>query len=109
MAETKLEKFRKLLVELFMFDQADLDFGIYRIMNAKRDEITRFLNTDLLPQVREALGQFEQADRAALEAELTETIEQLQKTLGADPEASSRVQSLRRQIAEKADVEALGE
>jgi len=38
MAETHLDKFKKLLAELFMFDQADLDFGIYRIMNAKRDE-----------------------------------------------------------------------
>ena len=46
-----------------MFDQADLDFGIYRIMNAKREEITRFLDTDLLPQVREVLGELEQADR----------------------------------------------
>jgi adenine-specific DNA-methyltransferase len=40
MPENYLEKFKKLLAELFMFDQADLDFGIYRIMNAKRGEIT---------------------------------------------------------------------
>ena len=32
-----LEKFRDLLKELFQLDQADLDFGIYRIMNARRD------------------------------------------------------------------------
>ena len=46
-----------------MFDQADLDFGIYRIMNAQEagDEITKFLDRDLLPQVREALGRMEQA------------------------------------------------
>ena len=55
MAETSYDKFRKLLAELFMFDQADLDFGIYRIMNAKRDEITRFLDVDLLPQLKDAL------------------------------------------------------
>ena len=65
-----------------MFDQADLDFGIYRIMNAKRDEIMRFLDRDLLPQVREALVELEQTDRAGVEAELTKAIEQA-RTLGA--------------------------
>ena len=37
------EKLRYLLQELFQLDQADLDFGIYRIMNTKRDEVLRFL------------------------------------------------------------------
>ena len=32
-----LQKFQELLRELFQFDCADLDFGIYRIMNHKRD------------------------------------------------------------------------
>ncbi len=39
-----LDRLKALLAELFQFDQADLDFGIYRIMNAKRDEIGRFLD-----------------------------------------------------------------
>ena len=30
-------KFQHLLRELFQFDTADLDFGIYRIMNHKRE------------------------------------------------------------------------
>ena len=47
-----LDKLKRLLSELFQLDQADLDFGIYRIMNAKREEITRFLESELLPQVR---------------------------------------------------------
>jgi adenine-specific DNA-methyltransferase len=106
MAETTLEKFKKLLAELFMFDQADLDFGIYRIMNAKRDEITRFLDRDLLPQVREALGNLEQADRAALEADLAKAVEQA-KAVGVDPEIAPRVKDLRQHIGEKTDVEAL--
>ena len=46
-------KFRRLLEELFQLDHADLDFGIYRIMNQKRDEIMRFLDDDLLPQVQD--------------------------------------------------------
>lgn len=38
----QLEKFISLLEEMFQFDQADLDFGIYRIMNQKREEIQSF-------------------------------------------------------------------
>src|SRR5580704_14758286 len=106
MPETHFDKFKKLLAELFMFDQADLDFGIYRIMNSKRDEITRFLDNDLLPQVREALGELEQADRAALEVALAKAIEQA-KSLGADPETIPKVKELRQQVAQKADIEAL--
>jgi len=68
------DKFRSLLRELFMFDRADLDFGIYRIMNAKRDEIERFLEKDLLPQVREILEKATESDDqkvlGSLEAEV---------------------------------------
>jgi adenine-specific DNA-methyltransferase len=106
MPETHVERFKKLLAELFMFDQADLDFGIYRIMNAKREEITRFLDADLLPQVRGALGELEQADRAVIEAELAKAIDQA-KSLGADPESLPKVKGLRQQLAEKGDLEAL--
>jgi adenine-specific DNA-methyltransferase len=49
------EKFIKLLKEMFQFDQADLDFGIYKIMNAKHDEIEKFLNEDLPNDINEGL------------------------------------------------------
>ena len=42
------KKFQSLLRELFQFDCADLDFGIYRIMNHKRDAVERFI-TERLP------------------------------------------------------------
>ncbi len=41
------DKLKTKLFELFQLDQADLDFGIYRIMNARRAEITRFLDKEL--------------------------------------------------------------
>jgi len=47
-------KLKTKLAELFQLDQADLDFGIYRIMNARREEINRFLERDLQPRVQEA-------------------------------------------------------
>lgn len=106
MSDRNFDKFKALLRELFMFDQADLDFGIYRIMNAKREEITRFLDRDLLPQVREALGELERTDRSAIEAELTKAIEQA-RALGADPESLPKVKELRQQLAQKADIAAV--
>ena len=63
---TNIEKLRGLLQELFQLDQADLDFGIYRIMNQKRDEIVRFLDNDLLPQVKEAFEQYKSADKSEI-------------------------------------------
>lgn len=47
MSQTVLEKFQQLLRELFEFDMADLDFGIYRIMNHKRTVIENFISKDL--------------------------------------------------------------
>ena len=67
---TKFDRLQSLLAELFQLDRADLDFGIYRIMNLRRDEITRFLREELLPQVRTALAGYQPAERAELEAEL---------------------------------------
>ena len=40
-------RFQALLRELFQFDSADLDFGIYRIMNHKRTVIERYIAEDL--------------------------------------------------------------
>ena len=56
MATNYYDKFIAKLQEIFMMDHAELDFGIYRIMNQKREEINRFLSLDLLPQVKDALG-----------------------------------------------------
>ena len=52
-------KLKALLQELFQLDQPDLDFGLYRVMHAKRDEVTTFLDRDLLPQVQGAFAQYQ--------------------------------------------------
>ena len=48
------QKLSSLLKELFQTNQADLDFGIYRVINQRRDEINQFLDEELLPQVTDA-------------------------------------------------------
>ena len=101
-----LDKLKRLLAELFQLDQADLDFGIYRIMNAKREEITRFLENELLPQVQEAFQAYRGQDRAALEAQLQEAIQKA-KELEVDPETTKKVKELREKMAAAVDVTAL--
>ena len=73
MAMNYYDKFVAKLQEIFMMDHAELDFGIYRIMNQKRDEIQHFLQVDLLPQVKQALqgdgGNTQQATQRMAEIE----------------------------------------
>lgn len=54
----KFDKLKTLLKELFQLDQPDLDFGIYRILHARSNEVMQFLDKDLLPQVRKAFEQY---------------------------------------------------
>src|ERR1700693_3911837 len=99
-------KLKNLLRELFQLDSADLDFGIYRIMNTKRSEIERFLDNDLLPQIKEAFLQYESSDSAQIKVDLDKVIRQL-KDAGVDPELSPKVQELREKLSTAIDVAAL--
>ena len=101
------EKLKNKLSELFQLDQADLDFGIYRIMNMRRDEINRFMESDLLPQVREAFGEYKSSDKAEIQKELDKVVEGVEAA-GMDPEQSPKVKKLRARLAEEAvDITAL--
>ena len=90
----KYDKLKTLLKELFQLDQPDLDFGLYRVMHAKSAEVSQFLEEDLLPQVREAFGQYKTADKAELEKELSDVIAGIEKA-GMNPDESPKVKELR--------------
>ncbi|KEZ76602.1 site-specific DNA-methyltransferase [Salinisphaera hydrothermalis] len=94
------DKLIRLLKELFQLDQPDLDFGLYRIMHARAGEISQFLDRDLLPQVKDAFSRYRTADKAELEKELQQAIEQA-NGLGVDPETTGKVKELRQKIAEQ--------
>lgn len=104
MAETNLEQLKLVLDELFMFDRADLDFGLYRVMNVKREEIRAFLDTRLLPLVREALGERLAGEQAALRAQI-EAKEQELRADGQDPAASVALRELRGRYDAIPDIE----
>jgi adenine-specific DNA-methyltransferase len=92
------DAFRKKLQEIFMMDHAELDFGIYRIMNHKRKQINDFLDNQLLPQVEKTLQEYVKTDDS-LQQELNKAIEGC-KNLGIDPDSNPKVQQLREQIAQ---------
>src|SRR5690606_15047405 len=106
MTDTNPAKFNKLvtlLKELFQLDQPDLDFGIYRILHARADEVTQFLEEDLLPQVKEAFAGYQSADSAELKRRLEQMVAQLTEA-GVDPEQAPRVQELREQLKGAVDL-----
>ena len=103
---TNYEKLLSKLTEIFQLDQADLDFGIYRIMNSKRDEILRFLERDLLPQVKSVLSAAQGDIGSAGRGEL-EQAEQKVRDMGMNPDDSPRVQELRARYAGSIDLGAL--
>jgi len=78
------DKFQGLLRELFQFDCADLDFGIYRIMNYKRDVIDKFISTDLPKAIATELDRGALADQSQAAKELTEVAKQITESLGKD-------------------------
>jgi adenine-specific DNA-methyltransferase len=79
-----LQKFQDLLRELFQFDSADLDFGIYRIMNHKREVIERFITHDLPNDIAGELERGALAEQSQAARELGEAAAQIRQTLGAD-------------------------
>lgn len=95
---TPFEKFTSVLKDLFMLDQADLDFGIYRIINQKRSEIERFLEKDLKLQVQALLKEFDNSDTDAVQKELKQLTATLQGA-GMNPDDSPKVQELKKKLA----------
>lgn len=76
------DKLQELLRELFQFGSADLDFGIYRIMNFKRDAIERFIQKDLIEAVDKELTSGMLASQSQAASELKEIAAQIRETLG---------------------------
>ena len=88
---TPREKFQELLKKLFQFDCAELDFGIYRIMNQKRAVIERFIEKDLLDGVAAELSSGALAQESKLVQELADVTTQIKGYLGEgalDPEGN---------------------
>jgi len=81
----KFDLLRALLRRMFQLDRGDLDFGLYRIMKLKSEEVEAFLADDLLPQVKEALRLAGHRELVSLEQKIEDDAE-AQSRLGLDPD-----------------------
>jgi adenine-specific DNA-methyltransferase len=78
-----IEKFQELLEEIFQFEAADLDFGIYRILNFKRDQIRKFIHEDLKETVESAFTKQKDERLINIAERLEEAKQKVTQTLGA--------------------------
>ena len=96
-------KFRETLAEMLQLNQADLDFGIYRIMNQKRKDIEAFLKNRLVPEVTAILKANANDDTEKLKQEL-QKLEATLQAAGVSPDESTKVQELKAKIAAGTDI-----
>nr|WP_317401255.1 DNA methyltransferase [Plesiomonas shigelloides] len=88
----------KKLKEIFQIDRPELDFGIYRILNARADEINDYLDNKLKAKIQAALKDAGNANKAELEQQLQAAIKAATDA-GFEPDQSPKVQDLRKQLA----------
>ncbi len=109
----RLERFTKLLEEIFELDKSDLDFGIYRVMNLRKAQIEQFLTVRLPQMVQEPLASFAQGSKEEIRAkmkQIEDSVAEMGMTVDALPDTAQKKQEymqLRKQLAEGADLAAL--
>ncbi|AUI86332.1 hypothetical protein BS333_07975 [Vibrio azureus] len=91
---SKYNELVKKLKEIFQIDRPELDFGIYRILNARADEINDYLDNKLKAKIQSALAEAGNANKADLEQQL-----QAATDAGFEPDQSPKVQELKGQLA----------
>ncbi|MGC8733129.1 MAG: site-specific DNA-methyltransferase, partial [Halothiobacillaceae bacterium] len=95
-------KFQELVAklrEIFQIDRPELDFGIYRILNARAGEIDDYLQNRLADKVQQALSAGSAESAKQLQAEL-HNAEKSAQALGVSPDAVPKVQELRQKLAQ---------
>ena len=113
MANERLDRFVKLLKEIFELDKSDLDFGIYRVMNLRKTQIETFLADRLPEMVQETLAPFAQGSKEEIHNQMTQIEENaagMGMTVDALPDTAplkQKYMALQKQLAEGADLAAL--
>lgn len=88
------EKFKTFLMEMFQFDQSDLDFGIYKIMNQKREIISNFMNIDLFQKIEKSLEVFKKSTNQEKINKIRENIKTLED-MNEDGELTKKINTLK--------------
>ena len=87
------------LREIFQIDRPELDFGIYRILNARAGEIEHYLSHRLADKVKMALAAGQDERREQLARELKEKEAQYQKD-GINLDSVPKIVELRQTLAQ---------
>ena len=77
-----IKRFQELLKDLFQFDTSDLDFGIYRILNFKRDRIKKFVEEELINKVESAFSRHKDERLRNIDEEFRKVREEVLNVLG---------------------------
>jgi len=100
-----MSKFNELVTklrEIFQIDRPELDFGIYRILNARAGVINRYLEQRLPEKVKQALSAGS-AGSAAQHAQVAQELKDKEAQYladGIDPAAVPKVLELRQKLAQ---------
>lgn len=77
------QKFCEFLDKLFQFDLADLDFGIYRVLKARKAAIDKYLKEELPQCLAKYIKELEQKSRSEIETRLLEIQNKIQEKVAA--------------------------
>ncbi|MDR2748072.1 MAG: hypothetical protein LBB77_11580, partial [Treponema sp.] len=98
----KFDQFVELLNSIFELDKADLDFGIYRIMNIRKAETQNFLKSKLPQMVKKILVPHA-GNRPAIKARIT-AIERQAASFNADPNQNEEYNALKKEYEQTEDL-----
>ncbi len=85
------------LREIFQLDHNELDFGLYRIMKLKANEISNFIENDLLKEVKDGLAEYTDNDRTKIQQEIETKSKQIKES-GLNPDDSPVIKQLKEQL-----------
>ncbi len=79
-----IQKFHNLLKGIFQFEASDLDFGIYRVLNYKRQQIKDFIENTLPKKIEEAFKKHKDEKKANIDEKFEDIKNKINETLGKD-------------------------
>jgi adenine-specific DNA-methyltransferase len=79
-----IQKFQDLLKKLFQFEVSDLDFGIYRVLNYKRERVEKFIQEDLKNKIEDAFAKHKDERLDDINRRFEEAKEKVAQTLGKE-------------------------
>lgn len=94
---SSFDELKQKLREIFQLDHNELDFGLYRIMKLKADEISNFIENELLNEVKEDLKAYADDDKIKIQQEIETKSKQIKES-GLNPDDSPVIKQLKEQL-----------